>query len=167
MYPLNFISEDALSDCGDCQIEVVNTDYTAHVHAYGDLGESAQEHTDVPERMVHFLPVNDDSDLCKRLDSDFSFDDPYEIQKRSRSHSNPAHMFRKQSAGNNYSLTYTRSPPTNGHDLEMDHYGVSPHTSHHTLQQFKCYNIRLKRGVRLSNSAPNLPSMLSLHSAVL
>ena len=94
--------------------------------------------------------------------------------RQSCSHNNQAHMITQQSAApctctsTHYSLTYASSPPatpTKCHDPE--HVAVRTRTSHQTLQQLKCYNIHLRRGVRLSNSTPNLPSMLSLHSPVL
>ena len=171
VYPVNYISEGGdLRD--DCPSKVNHA-----LYSNGDFGESIHDSSHVSGKTVHFLPVDIDRDPCKRLDDDFSSDLlsgdlSYKLShKRSRSHSNPAHMITKESASTHYSLTYARSPPatpTKDHEPEhTDCYAVRTRTSHHTLQQLKCFNIRLRRGVRLSNSAPNLPSMLSLHSPAL
>ena len=176
VYPMNLVSADSrLSDYDD------NLPYTARTHSRmhdftdADTEEKfAQDHVRVRGKIVHFLPVDADHDLCKRLDDDFSrttLADSYKVHRRSRSHSNPAQVIQKQSAtgSNSYSLTYARSPPTSTHEAELDPYGVRPrpcNSTHHTTQQFKCYNIQQRRGVRLSNSAPNIPSLLSLHPPV-
>ena len=163
VYPLNYISEGNILSC----------EHPSKVDHNGDFGESnIHDSSYIRGKTVHFLPTDIDQDFCKRLDDNFSLtgDSSCKLShRRSRSHSNPAHMITQQSASTHYSLTYARSPPvtpTKGHDPE--HVVVRTRTSHHTtLQQLKCYNIRLRRGVRLSNSAPNLPSMFSLHSPVL
>lgn len=166
VYPLNYISEGRNVLHGECPLKAL---------ANGDFGEgNIHDSSHITGKTVHFLPTDIDRDLCKRLGDDFSSDlftgDSCKVShRRSRSHSNPAHMITQQSASTHYSLTYARSPPvtpTKGH--EPEHTPVRSRTSHHTtLQQLKCYNIRLRRGVRLSNSAPNLPSLFSLHSPVL
>ena len=169
VYPLSYISGSGIVS-GDSPSKV-NLSF-----ANGDFRESSNRNSlHVPEKSVHFVPEDIDRELCKRLDDDFSSNSLIsessckQSHRRSRSHSNPGRMITQQSATSaHYSLTYARSPPatpTKSHDPE--HVAVRTRTSHHTLQQLKCYNIRLRRGVRLSNSTPNLPSMFSLHSPVL
>ena len=172
VYPMNLLPDDGLSDYDESQVDVSKNLYTSKNFADGEITEKfVSDHVHVRGKMVHFLPVDMDNDLCKRLDEDFSNtaldDSSYKVvHRRSRSHSNPAHVIRRQSGGNNYSLTYARSPPA---ATAAELYGATPRpcaTTHHTTQQFKCYNIRQRRSIRLSNSAPNIPSLLSLCSAV-
>ena len=165
VYPMTYFPEGGLAD------QDIHPD-TNKRQSFNDRGSRDRLH----RKSVHFLPVDVDNDVCKRLEDDFlnsSLDcDSYKvIHRRSRSHSNPAHVIVKQSpaGSNNYSLTYAGSPPPTAHEPDCDRCRARPAvtcTSHHTTQQFKCYNIRLRRGVRLSSSAPNLPSILSLRSTV-
>ena len=164
VYPLSYIMSESSIMSGE------NPSKVDHKMANGNFSDNSNRNSlqcHIPGKTVHFLP--EDIDRDRKLDDDFSStsligDSSYKLShRRSRSQSNPAHMITQQSA--HYSLTYARSPPTTptkGHDPE--HVTVRTQTSH---KQLKCYNIRLRRGVRLSNSVPNLPSMFSLHSPVL
>ena len=166
VYPLSYIMSESSIMSGE------NPSKVDHKMANGNFSDNSDRNSlqyHVPGKTVHFLPEDIDRDLCKQLDDDFSStsligDSSYKLShRRSRSQSNPAQMITQQSA--HYSLTYARSPPTTptkGHDPEC--VTVRTRTSH---KQLKCYNIRLRRGVRLSNSVPNLPSMFSLHSPAL
>jgi hypothetical protein len=171
VYPLSYNMSESSIMSGEYPSNV------DHTLANGDFSDSTNRHSlHVPGKTVHFLPEDIDRDLCKRLDDDFSGNfligdlSSKLSHRRSRSHSNPAHMITQQSAtSTHYSLTYARSPPTTPtKDHDPEHVAVTTRTSHYcTQQKLKCYNIRLRRGVRLSNSVPNLPSMYSLHSAAL
>lgn len=170
VYPLSYNMSESSIMSGEYPSKV------DHKMANGDFSDSSNRNSlHIPGKTVHFLPEDVHQDLCKRLDDDFSSTSLIgdllckPSHRRSHSHSNPAHMITQQSAtSTHYSLTYARSPPTTptkGHDPEL--VAVRTRTSHQTHKQLKCYNIRLRRGVRLSNSVPNLPSMFSLHSPVL
>ena len=168
---MNYIYDGRLSDSDDLHIDSAKAYYRTRDLSERDVDDRfVEDPVHVRAKMVHFLDVDADHELCKRLDEDFSnasLSDSYQVyHRRSRSHSNPAQAVRKHSSGNHYSLTYARSPPTTSHEAELDHCGISPHpcVSRYSTQQLKCYNIQLRRNVRLSNSAPNLPSLSSLRS---
>lgn len=78
--------------------------------------------------------------LCSNLEIHFPLEGP--SLTRSRSHSNPAHAVRKQSA--THALTLCRTSSN------------SPPSSLAASSSYKCYRIRLKRDYRLSSSMPNL-----------